>query len=173
MNASESATYLSKLLNREVTPDMYVTLTSGQRARFLSWLENTGIDTDLPRTQIVATKPFTLRQLAGSPGVMAATAFVPAAQPPVDVIAADVTGVSGGVGIDIQRIAEIVPFPDAYDFRSSAELAEIFTQREISYACSRPSPTETLAGLFAAKEAIMKADAAKASAKLREIEILP
>lgn len=174
MNATDSAGYLSKLLNQEVTPDTAVTLTSAQRARFLSWLEHSGANTDFARMQVVATRAFTLRQL-GTDGV------APAKASASNGTAADIqrsqagpalAGV-GGVGVDIQRIAEVVPFPDAYDFRSSAELADIFSQREISYACGRPSPTETLAGLFAAKEAIIKADPAKAGRKLREIEILP
>src|SRR5262245_48782217 len=62
MNTNEIAAWLSNLLNREVTPDSTVTLTSGQRARFLSWLEHSGSGFSQIAAQVMAGRPFHLSQ---------------------------------------------------------------------------------------------------------------
>ena len=58
-------------------------------------------------------------------------------------------------GVDIQKISEF--FPDIEEFsKNDSNLLGIFTKTELSYAESKSSTRETLAGIFAAKEAIFK-----------------
>lgn len=52
------------------------------------------------------------------------------------------------IGIDIVNIKK---------FTSKSHINEVFTQNEISYANSKKIPSQTLAGIFAAKEALVKA----------------
>ena len=52
------------------------------------------------------------------------------------------------IGIDIVNIKK---------FKDKSHINEIFTQNEISYANSKKIPSQTLAGIFAAKEALVKA----------------
>jgi hypothetical protein len=154
MNEADTIEYLSRLLNRPVTPEMSLSLTSGQRARFLGWIERAGASPDLLRG--VLSRAFSVRQLLGQAhaaepsgsGADTASAIAPPAGTPS-------AGSFAGVGIDIQRVAEILPYDDAFDFGSAS------------------APVQTLGGLFAAKEAIIKADAARSSLKLCDIEVLP
>ena len=60
------------------------------------------------------------------------------------------------VGIDIQLIAELFP-SKSNDMKSDPELLRIFSPREIAFAETNRQPIDTLAGIFAAKEAIIKA----------------
>lgn len=73
-----------------------------------------------------------------------------------------------GIGIDIERTDR---FPVVEDYRSDQFYLMNFSQREIAYAIIQPSPVQTFAGLFAAKEAVIKADAAFRSLPFNEIEI--
>jgi phosphopantetheine--protein transferase-like protein len=169
MDEARTIEYLSRLLNRPVDVEGTLVLTSGQRARLISWAEHFGGLSAQGRALV--SGGFTLRQLLGD---VAGAAKTPAAATPgVDGVSRGPAATFCGMGIDMQRIAEVVPYDDAFDFRSAADLARIFTAREISYACARQAPAQTLAGLFAAKEAIMKADPEKASRQLDEIEVLP
>jgi NAD(P)H-hydrate epimerase len=61
-----------------------------------------------------------------------------------------------GLGVDIQRINELFPDELPEDLKSDLHLGEIFSQRELSYAASKPNPRQTLAGIYSAKEAIVK-----------------
>ncbi|MEO8416163.1 MAG: 4'-phosphopantetheinyl transferase superfamily protein [Ginsengibacter sp.] len=63
--------------------------------------------------------------------------------------------VATGIGIDIEEIAKM-PLVD--DFRNDAFYTMNFTPEEISYCVVMPGPYASFAGLFAAKEAIVKAD---------------
>lgn len=164
--------YLSKLTNSDVEPDTVIMLTSGQRARFLSWI---GQDAAFFReVKEIIGHGFTIGQL---PMLSASTAD-PGNVESNPLRASETERRTPlprlmGMGIDIQRIVEIVSQDNAFDFKSSQEYATIFSQREISYACAKDAPAQTLAGLFAAKEAIMKADQAMSSKQLSQIEILP
>lgn len=176
INEQQAIDYLSRLLNRQVTGQDTVALTSGQRARFLSWADQFGGLSGELRS--VVSGGFSVRQLVSSTipttAPVAAEAAASAAHSSVTPPGSNrpLQGFAG-VGIDIQRIAEIVPYDDAFDFRSAPDLAKIFSEREISYACARSSPAQTLAGLFAAKEALIKSDPQLASRDLWQIEILP
>lgn len=64
-------------------------------------------------------------------------------------------GSDPGVGIDIEEIAAL---PRVDDFRKEAFYTENFTPAEIAYCILQGDPYASLAGLFAVKEAIVKAD---------------
>lgn len=173
MQATEVYAYLSKLLGTPVAADTLIALTSGQRARLLGWLQTTGVKrADLqgvPRNSCRAVD--IIQALGSSDGGLSPGREAPTPGHRREGLAGGLQ--IGGIGIDLQRVAEIIPYEDSFDFRSSGELTGIFSAREIAYACARPSPTQTLAGLFAAKEAILKASAETAARELKDIEILP
>jgi phosphopantetheine--protein transferase-like protein len=62
---------------------------------------------------------------------------------------------SGGIGIDIESLSML---PRTYDFRKDAFYTMNFTPGEIAYCVLQPDPYASFAGLFCAKEAIVKAD---------------
>jgi phosphopantetheine--protein transferase-like protein len=73
-------------------------------------------------------------------------------------------------GIDIQSIKEF--FPEVIDdLKSDRSLLNIFTMSEMSYAESKEEPLTHLTGMFALKEAIMKASNTMLK-DLSEIEIM-
>ena len=156
--------YLSGLLGQKFGPDSRVRLTSGQRARLVSWAEANGLRVNRP---VIGQAEFTLSD-ALSDGAPAAVRSLRETPPlPSSVPAA----AASSVGIDIQRIDELIPASS--DFKSNDEIAGIFSRREISYAETRADARETLAGLFTAKEAIRKADATYMDVPLAQIEVLP
>ncbi len=87
-----------------------------------------------------------------------------AAQVPLRHIA---TG-AGSIGIDIQDIQAL---PRTDDFRTDVFYRMNFTPAEISYCILQPDPYTSFGGLFAAKEAVVKADAARRSIPFNTIEI--
>ncbi len=72
-----------------------------------------------------------------------------------------------GVGIDIVKVDRIKKMKENYGIKF---LERIYTKNEIRYAMKLSRPFETLAGKFAAKEAIIKATGKKIP--FNEIEIL-
>jgi phosphopantetheine--protein transferase-like protein len=78
-----------------------------------------------------------------------------------------------GIGIDIQSVAELIKPESRNDLKGDVELCAIFTLRELSYAEAKADPAQTLAGIFAAKEAARKADPLLLRRALTDIEILP
>lgn len=59
-----------------------------------------------------------------------------------------------GIGIDIEEISNL---PRTDDFREEEFYKLNFTSREIAYCITHPDPYASFCGLFAAKEAIVKA----------------
>lgn len=59
------------------------------------------------------------------------------------------------IGIDIEEIKQ---FPQVADYREDEFYTMNFAPSEISYCILQPNPTASFSGLFAAKEAIVKAD---------------
>jgi phosphopantetheine--protein transferase-like protein len=59
------------------------------------------------------------------------------------------------VGIDIQRLAEL---PESNDYWEDAFYKTKFKPEEIAYCVKKESPRESFAGLYAAKEALVKCD---------------
>ena len=74
------------------------------------------------------------------------------------------------VGIDIQLISEFLPDITEIN-KSSNELSTIFTKKELSYCETKQDPRETATGIFALKEAILKASS-KDYKSLKDIEII-
>ena len=72
------------------------------------------------------------------------------------------------IGIDIVQIEE---FPKYVSGTDSRFYADSFSENEIIYCESRHSPESSFAGLFSAKEAIIKADSAYQRIPFNEIEI--
>ena len=62
---------------------------------------------------------------------------------------------NSGIGIDIEEISNL---PRTEDFREDEFYKMNFTSQEMAYSIIQPDPYGTFCGLFAAKEAIVKAD---------------
>jgi phosphopantetheinyl transferase (holo-ACP synthase) len=167
MSPQEFADYLSVLLGRRISPGDWVRLTSGQQARAGGWLAERGVTIADLRSRLASSfqpnallDDATIAILSGPPGLS-----------PRAII--DATPSDLRIGIDIQRVDELLPADAGFDLKASGEVTAMFTLKEISYAQSRPSPLDTLSGLFAAKEALRKCDAALLALPLREVEVLP
>jgi phosphopantetheinyl transferase (holo-ACP synthase) len=168
MSVEEFSNYLARLCGRAVEPGSVLVLSSAQQARAAGWLAQHGRRVaDLRSLLGRPFKPADLFENATSHAAQPAAAPQP------------LSGPAGGVpnwvrvGIDIQLIAEVIPEDSLADPKSSPELAAIFTLREISFAQTRPHPKDTLAGLFAAKEALRKCSASLMQRQLTELEVLP
>jgi phosphopantetheinyl transferase (holo-ACP synthase) len=158
------AAYFASLLAREVTDSTILHLSSAQRVRTHAWLKANAIAFD----QRLLDRPFTVSQLLGESRRRG--------EPPQAVAVLDEVGLGSTAGIDcgvdIQCIAELFPQGLPSDPKSDAELLEMFSLREISYAQAKPNPAHSLAGLFAAKEAIVKCSG-QGVTPLASLEILP
>lgn len=73
------------------------------------------------------------------------------------------------IGIDIEKTSSM---PVVDDFRNHSFYEKNFSQEEISYCIMQPEPYASLAGKFAAKEAIIKSDNNFSKMPLKNIEIL-
>ena len=74
-----------------------------------------------------------------------------------------------GIGVDIQHLSS---FPDDIFSSDNVNLrSSLFTELEVVYSLSRPYPEITLLGIFAAKEAVIKALNNKNKIKFNFIEI--
>ena len=80
----------------------------------------------------------------------------------------DFETINPDIGIDIERSSE---FPSSGDYRKEAFYLQNFAPSEISYAILQPNPPLTFTGLFAAKEALVKARADLHNLPFNEIEI--
>lgn len=63
--------------------------------------------------------------------------------------------ISGGIGLDMVTVAELFP-AEVEDLKGDPSVTRIFDLREIAYAETKANVYETLTGIFAAKEAIVK-----------------
>ena len=126
-------------------------LSSAQKARFISWLrENNFSISEI--TQKIETRP-------------ELTSTFQSSEKSVSI------GIKG-IGVDIQFIPELFP-SKVDDLKSDPEILRIFSRYEIAFAETKRKPTETLTGIFAAKEAIIKAGfQSKSNSDLNKIEIL-
>src|SRR5579863_2313267 len=75
---------------------------------------------------------------------------------------------TAGVGIDIEEVAAL---PRVADLRKETFYTQNFTPREIAYCILQADPYVSLAGLWAAKEAIVKADGQWRNRPFNTIEI--
>jgi phosphopantetheinyl transferase (holo-ACP synthase) len=64
---------------------------------------------------------------------------------------------SAGLGCDIQSLEEFRRTVESTDFKASAFLVDVMVPEEISYCEGQTDPVASLCGVFAAKEAVVKA----------------
>ena len=159
--------YFSKLLNTSVDENTVINLSSGQSARAYAWLRSNNFNAD----NLSIGNGFTLQHLFkdGDIKLDVKNDRLPkstyAAPEQVD------DYFTTSIGIDIQSISELFPQGLPIDPKTDNELLEIFTIKELSYAQSKAYPEQTLTGIFAAKEAVIKCTLDKLS--FNDIELLP
>jgi phosphopantetheine--protein transferase-like protein len=125
-------------------------LSSAKRARFIAFCRQQGIDLSHPL------------QLASKPASPSFTSNDNVSPPSFC-----------SVGIDLIFVKEL--FPEApQDLKSDKGISEIFSLREVAYAETKTDPLETLAGIFALKEAVVKTGQVPEtlSANFKELEVL-
>jgi phosphopantetheine--protein transferase-like protein len=168
--ADPIVSYFARLTGSAVTGETPIRLTSMQIGAAHSWLRRQAA----PFAEDVLMRgTFTLGELLVTNGTPASaragsgTAGDRAALAPVHgVWPARPAGVA--VGIDIELVATL---PETVDFRADPFYVDHFTDREISHCIGQPDPRESFCGLWAAKEAVLKARHRGAGrAALREIE---
>ena len=145
---TEVVDFLSKLLNLNVQTTEFITLTSAQRARFLSWCQSNKIQIDFSKL----FTPFRIGEIEvsyknddSSSGNDNLVLHDKSNSPKIS-----------KVGIDIQSISEMFPENASVNFK---ELSSIFTQYEIKFSKKSNNPKITLAGIFSLKESLIKAGA--------------
>ncbi len=159
LKSEERSEFLSRLLDRRVDWRQGLKLTSGQKARYFAWCEENNVEYLLG---------------SGVDGESSAYqgASVGAITDSSPRHVGDLTvGSIAGVGVDIQQISELFP-QDLSAPKADESLTSIFSLRELSYAESSPDIRQTLTGIFAAKEAIIKACPDYVTRSLPDIEIL-
>ena len=72
------------------------------------------------------------------------------------------------IGIDIEQISSL---PKTNDFRTEGFYIDNFNEKEIAYCILQPNVYSSFAGLFAAKEAIVKANNQYQNVKFKDIVI--
>ncbi len=164
MNQQEIRIFLSKLTNTELANDSLLTLSSAQKARLYNWCQENKVKINIQKINGI----FSIDELVDKPIALnlknkvfshehrnlSADGFLPT-----------------NIGIDIQVINELFPISLESDCKDRDDLKSIFTLRELSYAQSRVDMRQTLTGIFAAKEAILKCQHGEIN--LVDIEILP
>jgi phosphopantetheine--protein transferase-like protein len=80
----------------------------------------------------------------------------------------DLSEDAGLIGIDIQDIQAL---PRTDDFRKESFYRMNFAPSEIAYCILQPDPYDSFGGLFAAKEAIIKADGTRRALPFNALEI--
>lgn len=128
--------FILKLTDIDIYEVDKINLTSAQKSRIASWCEENNIQ--IPDLN---NKQFWLED-AIEPSDKSSRS-------------ADLNAPISSIGIDIQNINEFLIDVDNLS-KTNKELKSIFTIKEMSYAESKSNPRETLAGIFAAKEAIFK-----------------
>ncbi len=148
------ANYLSRLTGKSGEISIR-SLSSAQRARFLSWASVENIEID----GLDKFLGVNLNQLRSNDTSSNDQLSIPIENQSLIL----------SIGVDLQSKTEM--FPDqTLDLKSDETLLKIFTLKEISYAENKPDPYLTLTGIFCAKESIIKASSLKTN-KLNEIEI--
>nr|WP_321986767.1 4'-phosphopantetheinyl transferase superfamily protein [uncultured Lichenicoccus sp.] len=161
----EVVAYLSRLTGETLSSDRPVRLRSIQRAAFASWSRKQSYPISL--RPVVSGKPFRIADLldGGQPQTLPASNAEP-----VGVSAAPgATAAILGVGIDIEEVRNL---PCAEDYREHPFYKDNFTPAEISHCIRQAESRASLCGVWAAKEAIIKAGRAKATlGQLSQVEV--
>ena len=164
MTVQITTEYLSKLLNLTLTEHTQISLSSAQKSRLHGWLTKNNITF----SEATLTKKFTvidLIELAGKSNDNL-NIKVQKKTPTDDPISLK----RSSIGIDLQQIDELFPNALPIDPKEDKGLTQIFTFKELSYAQSKNNPKQTLAGIFCAKEAILKIS--NRAQNLNEMEIM-
>ena len=135
--------------DKEETVDLN-SLSSAKRARFIAFCRQQGID---------LSQPLKLASETASPKLISNNNVSPPS--------------FCSVGIDLIFVKEL--FPEApQDLKSDKSMSEIFSLQELAYAETKTDPLQTLAGIFALKEAVVKTGQVPEwlSANFRELEVL-
>ena len=161
------STYLSRLTGETLTPDSPLRLRSVQRAALSSWARQQKVS--LRFALISSSMPFTVRELL-LPADRDAGQIVVMPTPQQVIDTPVLKGIPANrVGVDIEEVDSL---PVAFDYREHAFYQDNFTAAEISYCIRQRSVRASLCGLWAAKEAIVKAGIATApQGHLKGIEI--
>lgn len=157
--------FLERLLGESVDANDTITVSSIQRARLVAWLNENSIPASLNhlRSNLIRIPDLLTGAIFAEqdPGQSAPPTSVP--QPPDSATGEDPFGPTRyaapvlGIGIDIQARSSM---PEAADLRADRFYAANFAPGELAHCIQQGDPRLSLAGLWAAKEAIVKAGAA-------------
>ena len=173
-------TYLSRIVGDPVIAGQQVALSSTQRVQLISWLNSNGVPADINRFK---SNLISVDQILAMAEGREVPDVPPTAQPaavnrPVAVrrVAARAAPtiaapVMLGLGIDIQAKSKM---PAANDYRTDPFYKRNFTDRELAHCIEKADPLESFTGIWAAKEAILKAGAAarSESGEVANIEVV-
>ena len=144
--------FLSRMTGEPVAATDTIILSSTQRARMVAWLNEQGVPADFNRFKSNLIRVASVLNGEAS----APEAEGPVAAPPPVTHPAAAGAAFLGLGVDIQARASM---PAATDFRSDKFYAANFAPRELAHCIQQGDPLDSFAGLWAAKEAILKAGA--------------
>jgi phosphopantetheine--protein transferase-like protein len=149
--------FLERLLGEPVDPAGRIAVSSTQRAQIVAWLNAQGITADFNRFK--ANLMSVQEMLAGGSEATSSAAPAPRpAIPPLRPVAPVVAGAAPlGLGVDLQARTSM---PEASDYRADPFYSTNFSARELAHCIGQGDPLESLTGLWAAKEAVIKAGAA-------------
>jgi phosphopantetheine--protein transferase-like protein len=148
--------------------------------QLISWLNSNGVPADINRFKSNLIAIDQLVAIADGREVLALPAVTKSTSAPRSAVwrptAARSTPTHSapamlGVGIDMQARSKM---PEATDYRTDNFYKRNFSERELAHCIEKADPLESLAGIWAAKEAILKAGAATRSetGELASIEIV-
>lgn len=167
-DAGKLIDYLRRLTGKPVTADTAVSLGSAKKAQLAAWMRKEGYAftyADIDRPSVTAAALLG-GGAAAIPASSAPTPRAPAAETPAVALAATTLR----IGMDLEAEANM---PIADDLRAHPFYAENFSPREIAHALQRGDARASLCGLWAAKEAVVKAGAVAKppGGALRSVEI--
>lgn len=150
---------LGKLLRRDVASDEPLLLRSIHRSAFSSWARQQQLP--IPGDMIASSVPFTVDQLLS--GVAPLPIKTPTRLPASPSVSEDVQ-----IGIDIEDVDSL---PETTNYRDHPFFQENFSPTEISHCLQQVDTRASFCGLWAAKEAVIKAGVASPGVSLGHIEI--
>jgi len=132
----------------------------------VAWLNDNGAPTDINRFR---SNRIRIRDLLNGSAPLADADDEPVAPFSGPTAAVPTAGGVRGIGIDIQARSSM---PEAEDFRSDPFYTDNFSPRELAHCLQQRDPLLSLAGIWAAKEAVLKAGAGSQGKRgLANIEI--
>jgi len=149
--------FLERLLGEPVTMTDTITVSSTQRARIVAWLNDNSIPASFSQFKSNLVRVSDLLTGAAFAEDQQAELRAPKPMAAASSYAASVgTTAMLGIGIDIQARSSM---PEAEDYRTDRFYCANFSPRELAHCIQHGDPVMSLAGIWAAKEAIVKAGA--------------